>query len=103
MKQTTKDKIKESKENNEKKIINLCGYEIWRDPLNFTTIKDGKNRYHSTFLNALLDIRKQMVRNDLAPSETLEIAINRIIKVDETLIRTLSTCLGKLGDTKDLV
>ena len=97
MKQEHKEKIRKTKQENRKKILEICGYEIWRDPFNYTTIKDGKNLYFSTFKNALIDIRYNLIRNKLENSKTLETAINRILEVDEIFLKALLDTVDKLG------
>lgn len=99
---TATQKGKETKIANTKKILDVCGYEIWRDPNNFTTVKDGKNLYFSTFKNALVDIRQELIRNKLAGSDSLTEAINRIMWVDSRFMEGLSKGLEGLQQAKSL-
>ena len=98
MTQATKDKIRKTSEDNEKKIMDLCGYEIWRDPLNYTTVKNGKNLYFTTFKNALIDIRNEVIRTDIAGAKMLDNAIKVINEVDEAFMKALVEALEKLRD-----
>ena len=98
MKKETQQKAQATRKANEKKIMDVCGYEIWRDPLNYTTVKKGDNRYFSSLRTALIDIRDELIRNKLAGAETLENAIYEINRSDERFIDALSTALAELGD-----
>jgi len=104
MKQTqaTKDKIKKTKSDNQKKIMDLCGYEIWTDPLNYTTVKNGKNLYFTTFKNVLIDIRNEIIRTDLNGAKVLDNAIKVITAVDESFMKALVEALDGLGRTQRL-
>jgi hypothetical protein len=86
-----------TKAENEKKILSVCGYEIWRDPLNYTTVKNGKNLYFSTFKLALTNIRNEIVKDKLADSENLNTVIERIEAVDKRFIDALSRAVAALG------
>ena len=97
MKQSIKDKIKKTKEEGRKKIMDLCGYEIWRDPLNYTTFKDNNTLYFSTFKNALQDIRNEIIRKDLKGAKTLDNAIMVINDSDIAFTKALVEALDGLG------
>lgn len=97
MKQETKDKIKAKYLENNKKILDILGYEIWRDPLNYTVVKDKQNSYFSTLKNALVGIRDELIRNELSGSEHVKTAIDRIEKVDTDFIKALVECLAVSG------
>ena len=96
-KKIANEKRKITKANNEKKIIQLFGYEIWRDPLNYTVIKNGNNSYFSTYQNALKEIRDELIRNKLAGSETLEHSIKTIQKIDKDFLNALPKAVANLG------
>ena len=83
---------------NLKLIMKLYGYEIWRDPLNYCTLKDNKYLYFSTFKKALIDIRDEIVRKKLGGTDTCDNAIKAIKLADEQFIKALSSCLAELGD-----
>ena len=98
MKKETHLKGQKTKAENLKLIMKLYGYEIWRDPLNYCTLKDNKYLYFSTFKRALCDIRDEQVRKKLAGADDLDIAIMRINTIDNEFIKALSSCLAELGD-----
>jgi len=100
MNKQSQAKSRATKLANEKKIMTICGYEIWRDPLNYTTIKNGKNLYFTSLRNALIDIRDELIRNKLAGVETLEKAIYEINRSDERFIDALFTALAGVGRTE---
>src|ERR1035437_9455246 len=95
--QETRDKMKKTQEDNRKKIMDLCGYEIWREPLNYITIKNNKNLYFSTFKNALIDLRNEVIRTDLAGAKILDNAIKVITAADELFMKALAQALEGVG------
>ena len=98
MNKQSQEKGRATKLANEKKIMDLCGYEIWRDPLNYVTIKDKKYLYFSTLQNVLIDIRNELIRNKLAGVENLEKAISAINASDSRFLEAISVSLAGLGE-----
>lgn len=86
-----------TKKDNKKKILEIYGYEIWRDPLNYTVVRNKRNTYFTTFKNALSEIRNELIRNKIAGSENLEDAIERINAIDSEFLSTLSSLLVGVG------
>jgi hypothetical protein len=101
MKTIKKEQLKKMQEArieaNAKKILDVCGYEIWKDSLNYTTVdKKGKNHYFPTLLNALLDIKDELRRKKLTYSDSLELAIIKIKNADTELSEAVSRVVALL-------
>lgn len=74
-----------------KKAFTVCGYEIWKDPLNFIVKKEGMTtRYFPTILLALTDI-KEKLRKDNVVQNGLEASIKSIIDSDDRLLKAISS------------
>ena len=98
-KQLATEKMMATTKENQKKIIEIGGYEIWSDPLQYITIKNGKNLYFSTFKNALIDIHNEVLRSKLHNVSDLAHAINLINDIDKSFPEALSPRLAGLQGT----
>lgn len=89
MTQKTKDKIKKTREDTRKKVFDVCGWEVWIDPLNYTAVKNGKNHYYSTLLKCCKGIVQELERDGIKRSKTLDEAIIVIQEADNKFIGEL--------------
>lgn len=92
-----------AKENEAKHVFDLCGWEVWVDPLNYEIRKGGITYYYSTFINTLRGLREEVNIRLVRNSNELVDAINKVEENDERFIRSLKEILDShtsLGELK---
>lgn len=99
-KETRAKMNKALEESRPKKVLEIQGYSVWVDEMNYMVKNNRKTSYFSTLEKALMEIRDQLVRNKLKGSQSLDEAINRVNTSDKDFLNELIQRLTRLECTK---
>lgn len=98
-----KEKILAGKKANEAKhMFDLCGWEVWIDPLNYQIRRDGKSYYWSTFLGMLKGLKAHLDIRSARNADGLEDMIIRIENNNEKISKELKALLDSYTSLGEL-
>lgn len=98
-KSTTEAKEKRAKARMDtapKHVFDICGWEVWIDPLNFTISKNNKEFHYSTFLNMLVGLKNKLENSSVRKCESLDESINAINASNKKLVSEFEDALEVL-------
>lgn len=84
------------KDTSAKHVFDICGWEVWIDPLNFAIKKGKASYYYSTFMGMLMGLNDVVESKALKNSEKLDDAIERVAAEHDDLVSSLEDIIEEL-------
>jgi hypothetical protein len=94
MNKQTQEKAKKTKNENEYKLFDFCGYEIWRDSRNFMTKGKGATHFYGTLFALFRQLNLTQVERK---EKNIEFLVNSLKERDDEFVKKLDTVLRAHG------
>lgn len=98
MNEESKLKSKKTREENERKLWDLKGYEIRKDKMQFIVIKDGHRWYFTSLLSLFRDLNKETNDFQIESGVKLSELVQTLEKRDKQFFEGLKSALKGLPD-----
>lgn len=92
------EKAKKTREENEKKLFDLMGYEIKKDALQFIAVKNGRCWYYPSLLHLFRDFRTLNTDHKIESGLNLSELVENLEKRDKVFLDEVSGALKGLPE-----